>query len=1135
MAWVLKARNPDGNFVALKVLKDSRVDTGQVRFRREFRALARMNHPNVIRVDSYGDIFGHPYIAMEFVDGRDLHKVIRGFRRLGAPQRWRSCEGILVDLCRALAHIHRHGLVHRDLKPSNVLLDQHQRAKLTDFGIVKDLDPDRDPNVSNTLVGTWAYASPEQICGEPVDHRSDLYSLGVILFTMLTGRRPFVAKGLAEYLELHRDHRAPRPGDLVPGVPPLLEDICVRLLCKRPRDRFQSAQEILFRLEKTDTLRQVRSRPAASWEPPFVGQEAPLATILDSINALTSGQGGVLWITGPLGSGRTRLLEAALSHARELGFPVHKVRARAADGALGSLARFSRQVARDLGANVPQGLEKALDAFVDPRQGTLQPGNTRYRLYDLLRLALRRALIHGPRVLAVDDLHMAGVVLLDLLAFLARAMVAEGLPLLVVGTARSDGESMVLPGLGGFQELGFEPGLVELEPLGLGDLMDLLAALLGNAQGTRALAERLHRETEGNPLFVTEFLQTLLERRVIVKGPGGWALAIDTDEVRSGHLEIPAGIRSVLGERLAAVGQAQKSVLDVLAVNGRELDLDVLLEVLELDEDSVLDHLDRLVTQGILVERRAGVLLYLDFSHGKFGDIIYRDMQSAQRAELHGRLARIYESMHGGSVSRQIGEHYRRAGDTGNAFKHLVVAAEALFRRSAPAEAWELLERAGACEDQARTELEDSTFKSLRLRILNIKAEILYGRGSWESARGIQEEALVMAGSMALYHEAVRARLRLASSEFRLGNEDHARELREIALAEARRLPNRELVAEALHGLAASAWARGDLEACSRLSNEGLVLAVGSRMQGQRAELLLARTAVQASNGDLATAIRDLSEAESIFDRLGRKRARCLALTNLAETRTWKGNLAMALSDAVLARQLAAEVLYRLGEGIASRVEGSVELELGRLEEARVHLGNALDILLPLKVNDELVAVRYALGRVELEAGNLHQAEHHLSIARGVATKRDPEGYLSLVLAALSQVLLEKGSGYQAEQLLGRAIRTATESGAASWNAVTMPRQVQSQVLAAMVLEQMGRSEKACQVARAAVEQAKSRGLLLWALDASALLERCTADGENASRLHRQTVGLRNRIVSQLPEDLIPSFLARPSLVGFGR
>ncbi|MCA9570734.1 MAG: serine/threonine-protein kinase PknK, partial [Myxococcales bacterium] len=351
MARVLLAKDPAGELVALKVLRSNRFKTGLTRFRREFRALSRINHDNVIRVHAYGDLHGHPYIAMEYVDGPDLHTLTRGFRAWEPERRWRRCEEILVDLCRALAEIHKRGLVHRDLKPSNVLITSEGVCKLTDFGIVKDLDPSHDPHLSTTLVGTWAYASPEQITGNPIDHRSDLYSLGVILFAMLTSKRPFVANDMAGYLALHRDRPAPAPRDVNRHIPAHLDEICRRLLQKAPRDRFQSAREILYRLEAEERV----PMPTATdgWEPPMVGRDLELEALGNAVSALTDQRGSVVVLEGDDGSGKSRLLDAVVERARNLGIPFHRDEFRAQGQVFGILLKIAREMVRELGRSAP--------------------------------------------------------------------------------------------------------------------------------------------------------------------------------------------------------------------------------------------------------------------------------------------------------------------------------------------------------------------------------------------------------------------------------------------------------------------------------------------------------------------------------------------------------------------------------------------------------------------------------------------------------------------------------------------------------------------------------------------------------------------------------------------------------------
>ena len=1124
MAWVLLARDPSRQPVALKVLRASRLNTGQKRFKREFHALVRINHPNVIRVESYGDIYGHPYIAMEYVEGSDLHQLVRSFKGMPAQLRWKRCVRILVDLCRALAHIHRRGLVHRDLKPSNILLDPQGRAKLTDFGIVKDLDPSADPNMSNTLVGTWAYASPEQICGDPIDHRSDLYSLGVILFVMLTGRRPFVAKDIAGYLELHKDHEPPRPGDLVPGVPEYLDDICIRLMRKPPRDRFQSAQEVLYTVEHANEEHSLppQARAEDEWELPLVGRTLELAGLKELLGELMRGQGSALWVLGPVGCGRTRLLEICVHQARRLGFPVHITRARESAGPFGALERLAAELKADLGAEFPADLEAAVQAF-GRDQGPVQ-GDLRYRVFDGLRLALDLALENGPRVVAVDDLHLAPSAVLDLLAYILRTVVAKGRPLLVLGSARTDLPEYTAGRLCDPALLGLSPRVFEPAPLGQGDIQDLIQKLLGDAPGSLALANRLHRETEGNPLFVSQFLQTLMQRGVITASPSGLALAIDTEEVRAGHLEIPAGIRSVLGARLDAVPHEQRGLLETLAVNGRELDLDVLLDVIEDDEDVVLDQLDKLMDARILVEHRQGPLVSIDFTHGKFGDIIYRDMAPDRRVILHRRLALVHEERSGASAAAAelIGEHYRRGGEAGKAYLHLAVAAQRFQERSLQVEAWKLSEQALAVEETAKADLARNAFRRIRLDLLRTRADVVYGRGEWSKARDLLEEAARLSDRLALEGEGARLRLSLSRAESRLGNEVQGDRLLTQALEAGRRLQDHRLVAEVLHSMAAVSWDRGDLEACRGFTSEGLVLAVGPQLEGARAELLLGHTAVQASLGHLAEATEGLTEAEGILKKLGLKRPRVLALANLCELHTWQGNLAMALNCGRRSQMLAREVLYRVGEGAAARVSGVVALELGLMEEARQRLHEALDIVGPLQIKSELIATRYAIGRYQLERGQVSMAERHLSIARGLAAQRDPEGYLPLIQATLAYVFTESGDRFQAQQILEQALERH--------GGVPLPQQIKSLAVAARAFVQLGDLEQACRMARQAAELAQARGLRLWALQGLQVLAAHADDPHEARRAHEACQRLARELTMALPASLARPFRARPGM-----
>ncbi len=1109
MAHVLLARDPSDRPVALKVLKASRMASGLGRFRREFRALSRLKHPNVIRVEALGDVHGHPYIAMEYVEGEDLHQAIRNFRYLPDEERWRRCESILADLAQALAHIHKKGLVHRDLKPSNVLIDGDGRCRLTDFGIVKDLDPSSsDPFVSTTLVGTWAYASPEQISGAAIDHRSDIYSLGVILYAMLTGRRPFVARDMAGYLEAHRE-RAPRPPrQLNPAIPAHLEAICLRMLEKAPRDRYQSAREILDELrggepEAPETSEEVR------WEPPLVGRDAEQDRLRDAVSALTRGEGGVVLLEGPEGSGRSRLLRHALDFARLIGIPVHDARMTSGSGAFSALVSLSEAIGRELGPRAPRELAEGLAAFVRG-QGRIA-GDLRYALYDGVREALARLTENGPLVLAIDDMHHAPAPLAELVLYLARALVVrEAAPMLLIVTARNDLPAPVLEPFRDPATFGERRTRIELGPLDLDAVRALVATVVG--EDRPGLAERIHRESDGNPFFACELARAALRGRP----------ATDDDATREVPPEGHADLARVVRERLGARDAGERAILELVAAAG-PLDVDTLLDALTTDEERALDRIDRVTAAGLLVERRVGMQAHLDFAQRRLAEVVYRDLAPARRAAAHRRLAVALESRYADNplFAERIGEHYRRAGDAARAWTFLGLAARSLAERDLLGEAWAVAERAAGIEEEARRELPESTFAGARLAFLDVRAATLYNRGSWAEAAAAL--AALRDAALALGDDALGARAGLdrATCLWRLGREDDARNLAEGVLASARSRHDRVAIIDALHRLAAFAWEKGDLATCEALAQEGLLSASGPDVALARAEILMALTAVQASQGQLAAATRGLVEAEGILRDHSRKKTRAVVLANLAELYAWQGRLGPAWEAASEALGLARDVLHREGEAFAHQVRGLVLLEAGDLAGAGEDVAQAIAIAEQTGIASDLVAALYLQGRVALNLGDAERAAGLLRAGLGAARRADPERYAPALEASLAQALARLDESDEAERLLDGLVGGV--------DGLPVPRRAQVQVLAGAAWLALDEPDEALAPLRDAARLAQVRNLRGWALRARLLLAR-VAEGDEAERARREARGIARGMLAALPPELARPFRNQPGV-----
>jgi serine/threonine-protein kinase len=272
MADVYLAEDQElGRRVAIKILNGRHANDDQFieRFRREAKNAAALNHPNIVSIYDRGEAEDTYYIAMEFLDGRTLKELI--VSRGAAP------VNVAIEYARqilsALRFAHRHGIVHRDIKPHNVLVDSDGRVKVTDFGIARA--GTSQMTEAGSIVGTAQYLSPEQARGGEVDPRSDLYSLGVVLYELLTGKTPFDGETPVEIAMKHLSNAPKPPSKLRPDIPRELDMVVMRALAKNPDDRYQSADEMEADLERVargarvsaatvDTATQVLRRPAAA-------------------------------------------------------------------------------------------------------------------------------------------------------------------------------------------------------------------------------------------------------------------------------------------------------------------------------------------------------------------------------------------------------------------------------------------------------------------------------------------------------------------------------------------------------------------------------------------------------------------------------------------------------------------------------------------------------------------------------------------------------------------------------------------------------------------------------------------------------------------------------------------------------
>lgn len=261
--------------VAIKIIRSEAFPPEQLeqvlkRFEREAKALARLSHPNIVKVLDYGEHNGAPYLVLEYLPGGTL----KG--HMGRALPWQEALHLLLPVARALAYAHQQGIIHRDVKPANILMTQSGEPMLTDFGIAKILQAGDGQTLtgSGVGIGTPDYMAPEQGMGGKIDARVDVYALGVVFYELVTGRKPYIADTPMAVLLKHITDPLPRPSEFALDLPVFVENVLLKALAKSPEDRYASMEQMAAAFEKLLTNATLQF-PRAVETPPLIASSEP--------------------------------------------------------------------------------------------------------------------------------------------------------------------------------------------------------------------------------------------------------------------------------------------------------------------------------------------------------------------------------------------------------------------------------------------------------------------------------------------------------------------------------------------------------------------------------------------------------------------------------------------------------------------------------------------------------------------------------------------------------------------------------------------------------------------------------------------------------------------------------------------
>jgi len=743
--------------VALAIIKGEGLDeAGRARVRREATAMARLgDHPNIVTVHDIGEDGETLYIVSQFMSGGDLeHALIQHSDKRRVPIA--DALRVATQLCGALHHAHSHGVVHRDVKPGNIWLTEDGTAKLGDFGLALSVDRTRLTQ-EGMMVGTAAYMAPEQALGRSADTRSDLYALGATVYEMLTGRPPFLGDDAVAIISQHINTKPVAPSWHREDVPQWLEALVVELLEKDPTRRPESAHAVLERIERgASASGEARAVEPGSQNPLdrlasgiFVGREEQLQTLHDGLDDALSGKGRILLLVGEPGIGKTRTSEELTTYARMRGAQVLWGRCYEGEGAPSywpwlqivrsfvalrdpkQLMSFMGPGAADIAEVVSEVRERIPGLPVPP---ALEPEQARFRLFDSVTTFLRNASSEQPLVLVLDDLHWSDKPSLLLLEFLARNL--AGARILVLGTYRDVEVSRQHPLEQTLAALArtHSAERVLLRGLTPEDVARFIELAAGRT-APRTLIDAVYRETEGNPFFVHEVVRLLQSDGRLD----------DLESVESWSVEIPQGVRQVIGRRLDALSEECNRVLTIASAIGREFEARVLARVADLDEDGVLELLEQAEDARVIGEVAESPGAYR-YSHALVRETLYEEIRTTRRLRLHRRIGEVLEDRYAANPGPHLAElafHFCEAATGGDVDK-AVDYAERAARRAIEAVAFE---EAAKQFERASLALEASErpdpLRSCQL-ILS-RADALFRAGLPEEADAIFRQGLVVA------------------------------------------------------------------------------------------------------------------------------------------------------------------------------------------------------------------------------------------------------------------------------------------------------------------------------------------------------------------------------------------------------
>ncbi len=754
-----------GTPVAIKAIRGMSPDS-LYRFKREFRSLANVQHPNVITLHELALEDDRMFFTMELIRGVGFIEYLCGPSQGGTRTVHAPCTDFgrvrtaMLQLAEGVQAIHRAGFLHRDLKPSNVLVEDGGRVVILDFGLVRGIDNEQGVGVTadGAVLGTPLYMSPEQASGEEIGPASDWYTVGEMLYQALTGSPPYAGMGLLALLAAKKEEAPRPPSEVCPGIPSDLDQLCMELLNRDTLAR-PDGDQILRRLGADGSPLSSEDSGAQL----FLGRDDEMEVLDRALAGCRSGKPVVVLLEGVSGIGKSALVDRFLHEVGRVNDSAvvlsgkcserESIPYKALDSVMDMLSAYLRAMptAAEVQAVLPRDVSAIARLFpvllsvpavaVLPIRARLDvmPHEARRRGIESLRELLGRIADRRPLVIYIDDLQWSDLDSLVVLESLLRDTDAP--PLMLVCSFR-EGAPERVESLGRFvADLhAVEPPLdlrtLRLGPMGMEEAAGLAMRMLGGSSRVhRTLAEEVARESEGSPFFVAELVRHTQRTQ---QGD-----VLETDSAVS--------LDDVIRHRLALLPRGARHLLSVIAVAGGRLARGIATGIAA-DEGSAHAALAHLRAESLIRVNGTEDTNTVEIYHDRIRETVLRDLSERQTAELHLGIGKALASS-ADADAVALSHHFRQAGEDTLASLHTVAAADQAANALAFDRAAELYRAAldlGAVPESERAELEEKHARALASGGHQYEAAKVFLRASQSAPLAMRSRLLQEAAELLL-------------------------------------------------------------------------------------------------------------------------------------------------------------------------------------------------------------------------------------------------------------------------------------------------------------------------------------------------------------------------------------------------